>query len=56
MKRAVLSLAAVLSGPLIVLATLPLYGWSLYGGLGTMCVVSFVALRAVWKLEPTKNP
>ena len=40
---------AILSGPLMVIGTLPFYGWSMTGGLCTMCIISFVATKGVWQ-------
>jgi hypothetical protein len=48
-KKLLLFTPALFVGPLLVLVTSLFYNWSLYGALGTACVVSFFAVQAVWK-------
>lgn len=38
-----------------MLVTSLFYDWSLYGGLGTACVVSFFAIQSVWKRDPASQ-
>ncbi|MCB1784492.1 MAG: hypothetical protein KDI13_10930 [Alphaproteobacteria bacterium] len=53
-KKILLSLLGLLAGPAAVLGTMPLYNWSLKGGLITMAIVSFIAVQSVWT-KSTKN-
>ena len=55
-KKLLFSLLALLVGPILVLVTSLFYDWSLYGGLGTACVVSFFAIQSVWKRDPASQP
>ena len=48
MKKILMYIAAILLGPLMVLCTLTFYSWSVIGGLCTMCVVSFLAVKNIW--------
>lgn len=38
-----------------MLVTSLFYDWSLYGGLGTACVVSFFSIQSVWKRSPVSQ-
>lgn len=48
-KKIVLSVLALFVGPLVVLVMSLFYNWSIYGALGTACVVSFFAVQGVWQ-------
>lgn len=47
-KKILLSVLAMLSGPALVLASALVYDWSLYGAIGTACAVSFIAIQKIW--------
>lgn len=51
-KRILLTIPALLAGPLVVTAiSLTIYDFSVLGGVFTMAVISFAAVRAVWSRE-----
>lgn len=55
-KRIVLTLPALLTGPFAVTAiSLTIYDFSVVGGLFTMAVLSFAAVRAVWSRDSDKR-
>jgi hypothetical protein len=48
-KKAVLTIPAVLSGPALILAiSLTIYDFTVTGGSLTALVISFAAVRSVW--------
>jgi hypothetical protein len=52
-KKFLLITLACLSGPALVLITMLFYNWSTAGGVCTMAIVSFIAVKSVW--QPKKE-
>lgn len=54
-KKIVMSFIGLLAGPLIIILTLPLYNWSVMGGLFTAIVISVNTIIIVWKAPVSKE-
>ena len=48
-KKILLTVLALLTGPVLVALTIPLVNWTTTGGLLTAAFVSFGAVKSVWK-------
>ncbi len=53
MKKALikilLTLLALLSGPAVIILTIPFFNWHTYSGLGLMLIISCTVTASVWK-------
>lgn len=54
-KKFLLTVLALLSGPALVLFTMLFYDWSVTGGLCTMAILSFTAVKFVWETKKKES-
>lgn len=54
-KKALLTIAALFTGPILILITMLFYNWSMVGGFCTMAIISFSAIQMVWFPDKSKT-